>query len=81
MQSSFLYDVLIIGSGAAGLSTALTLNKDLSVAVHDPPSVLNVIESNSRFFPVALVLFPQVILGILEWKDFVCELWLRGQAN
>lgn len=33
MPSSYLYDVLIIGSGAAGLSTALGLNSDLSVAV------------------------------------------------
>lgn len=33
MQASFLYDVLIIGSGAAGLSAALCLNKSVSVAV------------------------------------------------
>jgi len=33
MQASFLYDVLIIGSGAAGLSAALCLNNDISVAV------------------------------------------------
>jgi len=33
MQASFLYDVLIIGSGAAGLSAALCLNKSTSVAV------------------------------------------------
>jgi len=33
MQSSFVYDVLIIGSGAAGLTTALCLNEALSVAV------------------------------------------------
>lgn len=33
MPSSFLYDVLIIGSGASGLTTALGINKDLSVAV------------------------------------------------
>ena len=33
MQASFLYDVLIIGSGAAGLSAALCLNKNVSVAV------------------------------------------------
>lgn len=33
MSSSYTYDVLIIGSGAAGLSAALGLNKDLSVAV------------------------------------------------
>jgi len=33
MQPSFLYDVLIIGSGAAGLTTALCLDKALSVAV------------------------------------------------
>lgn len=33
MQASFLYDVLIIGSGAAGLATALNLDSSLSVAV------------------------------------------------
>jgi len=33
MQASFLYDVLIIGSGAAGLSAALCLSKSVSVAV------------------------------------------------
>lgn len=33
MSSSFQYDVLIIGSGAAGLSTALKLDPSLSVAV------------------------------------------------
>jgi len=33
MQSSFKYDVLIIGSGAAGLTTALCLDNTLSVAV------------------------------------------------
>jgi len=33
MKSSFLYDVLVIGSGAAGLSTALCLGKNISVAV------------------------------------------------
>jgi len=33
MQASFLYDVLIIGSGAAGLSAALCLNQNVSVAV------------------------------------------------
>jgi L-aspartate oxidase len=33
MPASYLYDVLIIGSGAAGLSTALCLDKDISVAV------------------------------------------------
>jgi L-aspartate oxidase len=33
MQPSFSYDVLIIGSGAAGLTTALRLDKSLSVAV------------------------------------------------
>ena len=33
MKASFLYEVLIIGSGAAGLSAALCLNKEVSVAV------------------------------------------------
>ena len=33
MQASFLYDILIIGSGAAGLSAALCINKSASVAV------------------------------------------------
>lgn len=33
MQASFLYDVLIIGSGAAGLSAALCLDNNISVAV------------------------------------------------
>ena len=33
MPSTFLYDVLIIGSGAAGLTTALKLDKNTSVAV------------------------------------------------
>lgn len=33
MQSSFLHDVLIIGSGAAGLSVALNLAKHVKVAV------------------------------------------------
>jgi L-aspartate oxidase len=33
MQRAFLYDVLIIGSGAAGLATALKLSGDLKVAV------------------------------------------------
>ncbi len=33
MQSSYLYDVLIIGSGAAGLSAALQLDSDVSVAL------------------------------------------------
>jgi len=32
-MASFLYDVLIIGSGAAGLSAALKLDSDLSVAI------------------------------------------------
>lgn len=33
MQSCYLYDVLIIGSGAAGLSTALNLDPETSVAI------------------------------------------------
>jgi L-aspartate oxidase len=33
MASAYEYDVLIIGSGAAGLTTALCLNNDISVAV------------------------------------------------
>ncbi len=33
MQSSYHYDVLIIGSGAAGLSAALQLDRDVSVAL------------------------------------------------
>lgn len=33
MQSSYLYDVLIIGSGAAGLAAALQLDEALSVAL------------------------------------------------
>ena len=33
MSQSYLYDVLIIGSGAAGLTTALTLPKHLRIAV------------------------------------------------
>lgn len=33
MTSSYEYDVLIIGSGAAGLTTALCLDKNISVAV------------------------------------------------
>ncbi|WP_156492477.1 FAD-dependent oxidoreductase, partial [Oleiphilus sp. HI0080] len=33
MASSFQYDVLIIGSGAAGLTSALKLDSSLSVAV------------------------------------------------
>jgi L-aspartate oxidase len=39
MQASFLYDVLIIGSGAAGLSAALCLNKNVSVAVISKASI------------------------------------------
>lgn len=39
MQSSYLYDVLIIGSGAAGLATALNIDSSASVAVLSKASI------------------------------------------